>query len=56
MEKYKLINERTRRGIWIDEFEFVRILNILKIKNKGLFNKLNDGYKYLNEEDQENEE
>lgn len=47
MEKFKLINEKLKKGVWINEYDLIRIINILEKRNYKLYKKLKDDYLYL---------
>lgn len=47
MEKFKIINEKLKRGVWLSEYDFIKLLNVLKHRNIKLYNKLKEDYEFL---------
>lgn len=45
--KYKLISEDERKGVWINEIELLDIIKVCYNRNKGLYIKLVADYEYL---------
>lgn len=44
---FKLKTEDEKKGVWINEKEFLDIMNILYERNKKLYNKLKSDYEFL---------
>lgn len=47
MGEYKLINEKTQKGYWIEEKDYVAMLEILKIRNSKLYQIFLDSYTFI---------
>lgn len=45
--KYKLKTSDEKRGVWIDEEDFVSIIRILEKRSARLCNKMIENYEYL---------
>ena len=49
MNKFKLINEKLGKGVWITEYELFDIIKVLNKRNMKQFRKLVEDYEYLTE-------
>lgn len=50
MEKFKLIRQDEKLGVWIKEEELIKIIKVLKSRHSSLHNKLLSDYEYLTEQ------